>query len=56
MQCEAHIEGYQEYNSFQAFGTFEVETYRAQQPTGDNPGFVEGVIIKNSLRDKASGR
>lgn len=30
MQCEAHIEGYQEYNSFQAFGTFEVETYDDQ--------------------------
>lgn len=40
MQCEAHIEGYQTGSYFQAYGAFEIETYRAQQPSGGHQGLL----------------
>jgi len=55
MQCEAHIQGYQTGSYFQAYGAFEVETYKGQQPAGGRPAYVDPIIIVNKPNDVAAG-
>lgn len=55
MQCEAHMKGYQDGYFYQAFGTFEIKTYRAQQPSGGAPGYVDPLLIYNDRADYAGG-
>lgn len=55
MQCEAHIEGYQDGYFYQAFGSFEVEIYRAQQPSGGAPGYTDPILLYNDRADYAGG-
>ena len=55
MQCEAHIEGYQDGYFYQAFGSFEIEIYRAQQPSGGAPGYTDPILLYNDRADYAGG-